>query len=122
MAQQINHIAEDHCINHSLYFNGEDYPYWKDRMRLFIKSTNIDIWEIIENGDYVPTIEQLVPHVVVDPYQSPPVMVRVILNNQWTNQHNAKVQMNAKAKYLLTYALSKSEYDKIISCDSAKEI
>ena len=91
-------------------------------MRLFIESTNIDIWEIIENGDYVPTIEQLVPHVVVDPYQSPPVMVRVILNNQWTNQHNAKVQMNAKAKYLLTYALSKSEYDKIISCDSAKEI
>ena len=30
--------------------------------------------------------------------------------------------MNAKAKYLLTYALSKSEYDKIISCDFAKEI
>ena len=30
--------------------------------------------------------------------------------------------MNAKAKYLLTCALSKSEYDKIISCDSAKEI
>ena len=30
--------------------------------------------------------------------------------------------MNAKAKYLLTYALSRSEYDKIISCDSTKEI
>ena len=30
--------------------------------------------------------------------------------------------MNAKTKYLLTCALSKSEYDKIISCDSAKEI
>ena len=30
--------------------------------------------------------------------------------------------MNAKAKYLLTCTLTKSEYDKIISCDSAKEI
>ena len=30
--------------------------------------------------------------------------------------------MNAKAKYLLIYALSKSEYDKIISYDLAKEI
>ena len=30
--------------------------------------------------------------------------------------------MNTKAKYLLTCALSKSEYDKIISCDFAKEI
>ena len=29
--------------------------------------------------------------------------------------------MNAKVKYLLTCALSKSEYDKIISCDSTKE-
>ena len=32
------------------------------------------------------------------------------------------MQMNANAKYLLTCALSKSEYDKIISCDSAKDI
>ena len=30
--------------------------------------------------------------------------------------------MNAKAKYLLICALSKGEYDKIISCDFAKEI
>ena len=30
--------------------------------------------------------------------------------------------MNAMAKYLLTCASSKSEYDKIISCDSTKEI
>ena len=30
--------------------------------------------------------------------------------------------MNTKTKYLLTCALSKSEYIKIISCDSAKEI
>ena len=42
--------------------------------------------------------------------------------NQWTDQRKTKVQMNAKAKYLLTCTLSKSEYDKIISYDSAKEI
>ena len=30
--------------------------------------------------------------------------------------------MNAKEKYLLTCALSKSKYDNIISCGSAKEI
>ena len=59
---------------------------------------------------------------VADPNQPPPVVVRAILRSEWTNQHKARVQMNAKAKYLLTCALSKSEYDKIISCDSAKEI
>ena len=87
-------------------------------MRLFIESTSM--WEIIENGGYVPTLEQLMPSMVADP--APPVVVKMIIRNQWTDRHKAKVQMNAKAKYLITYALSKSEYDKIISCDSTKEI
>ena len=81
MAQHISYIAEGYSINRPPYFNGEDYLYWKDRMRLFIESTSIDISGIIENGDYVPTIEQLVPHVVADLDQAPPVVVRVILEN-----------------------------------------
>ena len=39
MAQPTSHIAKGHYVNRALYFNGEDYPYWKDR-RLFIKSTS----------------------------------------------------------------------------------
>ena len=57
MAQQINYIAEGHSINRSSYFNGKDYLYWKDRMRLFIEPISLDMWEIIENGDYTPTDE-----------------------------------------------------------------
>ena len=53
MAQQISHIAVRHSINRPSYFNGEDDPYWKDRMRLFIEFTSLDMWKIIENGDYV---------------------------------------------------------------------
>ena len=37
MAQHFSHIVEGHFINRPLYFNGEDYPYWKDKMRLFIE-------------------------------------------------------------------------------------
>ena len=80
------------------------------------------MWEIIENGDYIPTIEQPIPHVVADLDQAPPVEIRVIPRNQWTDLYKAKVHMTAKAKYIFTCALSKSEYEKIISCDSAKEI
>ena len=105
IAQQINHIAESHSINHPPYFNGEDYPYWKDRMRLFIESTSLDMWEIIENGDYIPIVEQPAPQVVADPEQPPSVIVKTISRNEWTDQHKTKIQMNAKAKYLLTYAL-----------------
>ena len=78
---------EDHSINHPPYFNGEDYPYWKDRMKLFIESTSLDIWEIIENGDYISTVEQ-----------PPPVVVRTIPRNEWTDQPKTKVQINAKVK------------------------
>ena len=95
MAQQSNHIAEGYFINRPPYFNGEDYPYWKDRMRLFIESTSLDMCEIIENRNYVPTIEQPVPHVVIDLDQHPLVIIGVIPKNQWTDQHKAKVQMNA---------------------------
>ena len=91
-------------------------------MRLFIEFTSLDMWEIIENRDYVPTIEQLVSYVVADPDQTPVVIVGVIPRNQWTNQYKAKFKMNAKVKYLLSCALSKSKYNKIISCDLAKEI
>ena len=70
----------------------------------------------------MPTIEQSAPQVVADPAHPLPVVFRTILRNEQTDQHKTKLQMNAKAKYLLTCALSKSEYDKIISCDSAKEI
>ena len=85
MTQQINHIVEGHSINQLSYFNGEDYPYWKDRMRLFIESTSIDTWEIIENGDYISIIKQHVPQVVTDLDQPPLVVVRTILINQWTD-------------------------------------
>ena len=91
-------------------------------MRLFIEFTNLDMWEIIESQDYVPTFEQPIPSVATDPDQPAPAVVNVLPRHQQTDQYKTKVYMNAKAKYLLTYALSKSEYDKIISCDSAKEI
>ena len=58
---------------------------------------------------------------VDDPDQTPPVVVRTIPRNEWTDQHKAKVQMNAKAKYIFICALSKSEFDKIILCDSTKD-
>ena len=54
-------------------------------MRFFIEFTNLEIWEIIENGDYVPTIEQPMPHVITDPDQPPPIIVGVIPRNQWTD-------------------------------------
>ena len=57
MTQQITHMAKGHSINRLPYFNGEDYPYWKDKMRLFIESISLDMREIIKNGVYIPMME-----------------------------------------------------------------
>ena len=73
-------------------------------MKLFIESTSLDMSKFLKNRDYVPTIEQRVPQMVADPNQPPLVVVKMIPRNQWTNQHKARVQLNAKAKYLLTCA------------------
>ena len=77
-------------------------------MRLFIESRSLYMWKIIEQGHYIPMVDQ-------PPQQEgqPPQVAHqvAIQRNQWTNTQKAKVQLNAKAKYLLTYALSKSEYD-----------
>ena len=36
------------------FFNGENYPYWKKRMRIFIQSTDYAMWKIIVSGLEVP--------------------------------------------------------------------
>jgi len=99
-------IAEGASVVKPPAFLGEDYPYWRDRMEMFIKSTQYSLWKIITNGDYVPTNSegQLIPE------------------DQWSTAQMQKVQDNFKAKYLLTCALCRSEYDKVFGCKTAKDI
>ena len=106
MAESHVYIAEGASVTRPPAFNGEDYHYWKDRMRLFIESTHIDMWDIIENGQYVPTDDT----------------GEKIPKERWSNDQKAKVQLNSKAKFFLSCALSRSEYDKVHGCETAKEM
>ena len=79
-------------------------------MEMFIKSVDINLWDIITDGDHIPSrenaqgIQELIPKA------------------EWSVDDRTKIQSCAKAKYLLTCALSKSEYNKVMSCTTAKEI
>ena len=33
-------------------FNGKFYTYWKNRMEIFIKAENYQVWRVIESGDF----------------------------------------------------------------------
>ena len=49
-------FPEGNSINRPPIFNGEGYHYWKTRMKIFIEAIDLNIWEAIEIGPYVPTM------------------------------------------------------------------
>jgi len=47
---------EGNSINRPRIFNGEGYHYWKTRMRIFIEAIDLNIWEAIGIGPFIPTM------------------------------------------------------------------
>ena len=47
-------LGEGSSINRPPTFNGESYDFWKIRMRIFIEAQDMDVWNAIEQGPYVP--------------------------------------------------------------------
>jgi len=42
-------------------FSGEDYPYWKVRMRAFFQSMGAEVWDITKNQAYVVLAARVTP-------------------------------------------------------------
>ena len=103
-------LPEGASSNRPPGFNGDHYYYWKNQMRLFLESQDTDIWEIVENGPYVPTA-------VFDDGTEAPKQ-----KENWTTEDKRKVLLNLKSMYYLTCALGRSEYDKIANLETAKQI
>jgi len=97
---QCQFITEGTSLTRPPGFVGEDYPYWKDKMKMYIKSTQYRIWLIITNGD-----------------------IRIHrLEAGWIDDNLAIMELNTKARYTLTCAISKNEYNKICRLRTTKEI
>ena len=56
MASSNFRFPEGNSINRPLFFNGEDYHYWKNRMQIFIEAIDLNIWKAIEFGPFIPTM------------------------------------------------------------------
>ena len=53
MAFEVNEthlVGEGQSIVRSPLFFGDNYTYWKTRIRLFIQANNYEVWTIIVNG------------------------------------------------------------------------
>ena len=89
-------------------FTGTDYPYWKTKMTWFIQSTNLDLWDVIEDGPHIPSkLENGV--MVPKPKQ------------EWDELDRKKVQLNAKIVYILHCAIDRNEFNHVWQCKSDKE-
>ena len=91
-------ITEGSSMNKPPAFSGDDYPYWADRMQMYIKSTQYRLWKIITEED-LPIIKP---------------------EAEWGNDEFAIMELNNKARYAITCALSRTEYSRFCSYKTAK--
>ena len=36
------------------FFDGNDYQYWKTRMRIYLQALDYEIWKVVCNGLFMP--------------------------------------------------------------------
>ena len=46
---------ESFATNRPPFFTGTDYPYWKTKITSFLQSTDLDVWDVIEDGPTFPS-------------------------------------------------------------------
>ncbi|GMJ04091.1 hypothetical protein HRI_004078300 [Hibiscus trionum] len=92
------------------FFNGDNYPFWKNQMRLFIKSNDYLVWDAIEDGPSIPMKRddegRLVPK----------------KKNEMSEEERKKIQINDKALHMLFCSFGPDIHSKVSSIESAKEV
>lgn len=100
MASSRSVLGEGSNINRPPCFDGENYDFWKIRMKIFIQSQDLDIWDAIENGPFIPS------HLVNK-------VVTIKPRTAQDNEDKRKVQFDLKAKNILTSALGMDEFFRV---------
>ncbi|KAH9670243.1 hypothetical protein KPL70_016903 [Citrus sinensis] len=92
------------------FFDGNDYAYWKTRMRIYLQALDYEIWEVVCDGPFMPTFKDEVEDDIPKP------------SSQWSELEKRKMSLNSKAINALFCALNKKEFHRVSSCESAQEI
>ncbi|XP_070011353.1 uncharacterized protein [Nicotiana sylvestris] len=92
-------------------FNGQYYGWWKIRTHDFIMAEDSELWDVICDGPYIPTkaLTEL-------PFSMPKT------RKEYTDADRKAVEKYFCAKKILVCRIGPDKYNKISSCDTAKEI
>ncbi|KAL3529731.1 hypothetical protein ACH5RR_009053 [Cinchona calisaya] len=104
-------FLEGHSISRSPIFNGINFIYWRDRMKIFVQAINIELWFIIYEGPFEANILDENTH-----------RLRLKTRYELNAQDKINLSLNAKAINILYNALDSDEFSKVKGCISAKEI
>jgi len=102
-------FAEGASINRPPLFTGENYPFWKVKMRIFLELVDRGIWDVVLNEPFVPVN-------IANEVQEPKSFA------QWTVDENRRAQYDVKARNIISSALTLDEFNKISVCTSAREM
>ncbi|XP_057734151.1 uncharacterized protein LOC130949454 [Arachis stenosperma] len=105
-----NTLTEGQSSNRPPFFNGKNYNYLKEKMKIFVQSVNYNIWKIILNGPHVPT------KTGADGVVTPKIEA------EWNDEDEKKIELNAKVINLLNCTISFEEYRRISRCKIVKKI
>jgi hypothetical protein len=98
---RIPYNLNSHLLSISLgkspHFDGEDYSFWRHKMRSHLFALHPSIWEIVENGMHFDSTDN---HVFI----------------------NEQIHKNAQATIVLLASLCRDEYNKVSGLDNAKQI
>ncbi|GAV76806.1 UBN2 domain-containing protein, partial [Cephalotus follicularis] len=78
-------------------------------MTIFLQSLDYQLWHIVVNGPRMPT-------------RTIGGVVSLKPENEFNDNDFKMLQLNSKAKHVLFCAVGPNEYNRISSCDTAKEI
>ena len=82
-----SHI-ESFATNRPPFFMGTNYPYLKTKITWFLQSTDLDVWDVIEDDPTFPS--KLVDGVI---FSKP--------KQEWDERDRGNFQLNAKFVYTL---------------------
>ena len=92
------------------FFDGTDYAYWRNKMKMFLDSEGVNLWDIIEEGWSPPTKKDAQGNEVTIP------------RKEWNDNQTKANLRNRKAITILYCGLSREEYNRIEHLRTAKEI
>ncbi|XP_070005268.1 uncharacterized protein [Nicotiana sylvestris] len=92
-------------------FNGQYYAWWKTRMHNFIMDEDSELWDIICDSPHFPMkkLEETGPMVPKD-------------RKEYSDIDRKAIEKNYRAKKILVCGIGPNEYNRVLACDTAKEM